>query len=95
MQNLIDGLEVTRETYASVTNPMRKKSPQSESSYNGSVLTEVRESIIDDNHHQKDQEGGKKGESIVCNLGNDSRKQRKSACRLKNTRSVRNDNRKT
>jgi hypothetical protein len=57
MQSLNDGLEVTRESYASVTNPMRNKSPPSmrtnsptsESSYNGSVLTEDRESINDYN----------------------------------------------
>ena len=30
MQSLIDGLEVTRESYALVTNPMRSKSPPSE-----------------------------------------------------------------
>ena len=41
MQSLIDGLQVTRESYASVT----KKSSPSESSYNGSVLTEDRESV--------------------------------------------------
>ena len=48
MQSHIDGLEVIREPYASSTNPMRKQSPQSESSYNGSVLTEVTESINGD-----------------------------------------------
>ena len=48
MQSLIDGLEVTRESYASVTNPMREKSSPSESSYNGSVLTEDRESLNND-----------------------------------------------
>ena len=45
MQSLIDGLEVTRESYASVTNPIKNKSSPSESSYNGSVLTEDRESV--------------------------------------------------
>ena len=50
MQNLIDGLEVTRDSYASVTNPIRKQSSPSESSYNGSVLTEDRESINYDKH---------------------------------------------
>ena len=33
MQTLIDGLEVTRESYASIANPMKNKSPPSESSY--------------------------------------------------------------
>jgi hypothetical protein len=48
MKSLIDGLEVTKETYASVTNPMQNRSSPSESSYNGSVLTEDRESIDND-----------------------------------------------
>ena len=48
MQSLIDGLEVTRESYASVTNPVKNKSSPSESSCNGSILTEDRESLNND-----------------------------------------------
>ena len=44
MQSLIDGLEVTRESYSSIAKPMRNKSPPSESSYNGSILSEDQES---------------------------------------------------
>ena len=50
MQRLIDGLEVTRESYASIANPIRNKSPPSESSYNGSMLSEDRESLEKEKH---------------------------------------------
>jgi hypothetical protein len=50
MQSLIDGLGVTRESYASIANPMRNKSPPSESSYNGSILSEDQESLEKDKH---------------------------------------------
>ncbi len=45
MQSLIDGLEVTRESYSAIANPMRAKSPPSESSYNGSILSEDKDSF--------------------------------------------------
>ena len=45
MQSLIDGLEVTRESYSAIANPMRAQSPPSESSYNGSILSEDKDSI--------------------------------------------------
>ena len=45
MQSLIDGLEVTRESYSAIANPMRTKSPPSDSSYNGSILSEDQESF--------------------------------------------------
>jgi hypothetical protein len=44
MQSLIDGLEVTRESYSAITNPMRNKSPPSDSSYNGSILSDDKDS---------------------------------------------------
>ena len=50
MQSLIDGLEVTRESYASIANPMRNQSTPSESSYNGSILSEDRESLKTEKH---------------------------------------------
>ena len=50
MQSLIDGLEVTRESYSAIANPMRAKSPPSESSYNGSILSEDKASVKNDTH---------------------------------------------
>jgi hypothetical protein len=44
MQSLIDGLEVTRESCLAIANPMRNKSPPSDSSYNGSVLSDDKDS---------------------------------------------------
>ena len=45
MQSLIDGLEVTRESYSAIANPMRAQSPPSESSYNSSILSEDKDSV--------------------------------------------------
>ena len=45
MQSLIDGLEVTRESYSAIANKMRAKSPPSESSYNGSILSQDKDSV--------------------------------------------------
>ena len=45
MQSLIDGLEETRESYAAIANPMRNKSPPSDSSYNGSLLSDDKDSF--------------------------------------------------
>jgi len=50
MKSLIDGLEVTRESYAAIADPMRNKSPPSESSYNGSILSEDQESLEKEKH---------------------------------------------
>jgi hypothetical protein len=45
MQSLIDGLEVTRESYAAIADPMRNESPLSDSSYNGSLLSDDKDSF--------------------------------------------------
>ena len=45
MQSLIDGLEVTRESYAAIADPMRNESPPSDSSYNGSLLSDDKDSF--------------------------------------------------